>query len=88
MQVVYRPKALKDLKAITKVYRQRIYVKIEQYADSPSTLGNQVKQLTNSPFYRLRVGDYRVFFTLEDGIVSIMNISRVLHRREAYEHKH
>jgi mRNA interferase RelE/StbE len=46
-------------------------------------LAGDVKRLTNfTPEYRLRVGNYRVLFEVEqDRIV----IYRVKHRREAYE---
>jgi len=86
MQVVYETKAQKDLRCITSTERNRIIKKILQYADSPEALENQVKYLTNSPFYRLRVGSYRVIFTLREDVVTIMIVARVQHRREVYDH--
>jgi mRNA interferase RelE/StbE len=62
----------------------RIPAKIVQYADDPASQANNVKHLTGSPFYRLRVGDYRVIFSL-DGEITIMTVIRVRHRREAYD---
>ena len=45
-------------------------------------LAGDVKRLTNfTPEYRLRVGNYRVLFELEEANVVIY---RVRHRREAY----
>jgi mRNA interferase RelE/StbE len=42
-----------------------------------------IKRLTNfTPEYRLRVGDYRVLFEIEDS--SRIVVYRVRHRREAY----
>ena len=41
------------------------------------------KQLTNhSPEYRLRVGQYRVLFEIEDE--NLITVYRIAHRREAY----
>jgi mRNA interferase RelE/StbE len=43
-----------------------------------------VKRLTNfTPEYRLRAGDYRVLFEIEDN--SRIVVYRVCHRREAYK---
>lgn len=85
MRIEYETKAIKDLKAITSADRARIIGKIEQYAKSPHSLANQVKHLVGSPFHRLRVGDYRVIFSLTEEAVAIMVVIRVRHRREAYD---
>lgn len=85
MQVTYETKAIKDLKAIEPKIRARIVAKIVQYADAPDSQANNVKHLTGSPFYRLRVGDYRVIFSLEGEITIVMTVFRVRHRREAYD---
>jgi mRNA interferase RelE/StbE len=66
--ISYTKKALKFLEKITQTDAKRITEKIEQYAQDPDSLKNQVKKLTGVPFYRLRVGDYRVVFD-EQGIV-------------------
>lgn len=85
MQVRILPRAVKDLKAIDRADRNRILTKIEQYAADPTALANNVKALQGSDLYRLRVADYRVLFTVEAGMVTIMVVHRVRHRREAYE---
>jgi Cytotoxic translational repressor of toxin-antitoxin stability system len=85
MQVTYETKAIKDLKAIEPKARDRIVVKIVQYASSPASQANNVKHLTGSPFYRLRVGDYRVIFSLDGEVATVMTVIRVRHRREAYD---
>lgn len=46
-------------------------------------LAGNVKRLTNfTPEYRLRIGDYRVLFEVEE--TSRVVVYRVRHRREAY----
>lgn len=84
MQVTYETKAIKDLKAIEAKTRDRIIAKIVQYAAAPATQANNVKHLTGSPFYRLRVGDYRVIFSLDGDVATVMTVIRIRHRREAY----
>ena len=86
MQVQILSKAAKDLKALTPSDRARIIRKIEQYADDPASQANNVKALQGSDLYRLRVGDYRVLFTIAaDSTVTVMLVRRVRHRREAYD---
>lgn len=85
MQVTYETRAIKDLKAIGPKIRDRIVAKIVQYATTPASQANNVKCLTGSPFYRLRVGDYRVIFALDEEIATVMTVVRVRHRREAYD---
>ena len=65
--------------------RERVVDKIEQYADDPASLANQVTALLGSEYLRMRVGAYRVIFRLEHENPVIMAISRVLHRRESYD---
>jgi mRNA interferase RelE/StbE len=75
----FKPRALKDLKALPKKEQRRILTKIEEMRDD---LAGDVKKLTNfTPEYRFRVGDYRVLFELEKDIIVIY---RVVHRKDAY----
>ncbi|UEM04605.1 type II toxin-antitoxin system RelE/ParE family toxin [Skermanella rosea] len=86
MQIQILPKAAKDLKALAPPDRARVVSKIEQYAADPASLVNNVKALQGSDLFRLRVGDYRILFTVnEDGTVSVLLVHRVRHRREAYD---
>lgn len=81
MEIAYTATALKQLKKMAPKASETIRAKIRQYAADPSSLANQVKKLRGQPYLRLRVGDYRIVFS-EDGIV--MTILRVGHRREVY----
>ena len=46
-------------------------------------LDGDVKQLTNfSPEYRLRIGDYRVLFEVEQNKIAIY---RIRHRKDVYK---
>jgi mRNA interferase RelE/StbE len=64
---------------LTPAVRQRILPKIERLQDN---LAGDVKRLTNfTPEFRLRVGDYRVLFEVEEQRVIIY---RIRHRKEAY----
>ncbi|WP_343866985.1 type II toxin-antitoxin system RelE family toxin [Caenispirillum bisanense] len=72
--------------AIPGPVRHRIIAKVEQYAEAPPSLGNNVKSLIGTDCMRLRVGDYRIIFHIEDGgVVEVMVVLNVKHRREAYD---
>jgi mRNA interferase RelE/StbE len=78
-EIEFKPRALKDLKAINRRDAHRIVEKIKAMRDD---LAGDVKHLTNStPEYRLRVGDYRALFEVEGDKVVIY---RVRHRKDAY----
>lgn len=73
------PKAIKDIKKLPKQDVKNILDKIKSLE---SGLGVNVKKLTNyTPEYRLRVGHYRVLFTIQNNKILIYHIK---HRKNAY----
>ncbi len=81
MKIHIRKTAVKDLKRISGKDRDRIHRKIINLEDFPYV--PNIKRLTHfDPAYRLRVGNYRVLF---DVYGDIIEIGRVLHRRESYK---
>lgn len=74
-------KAQKDIaKLDTKIIFEMLLVikDLEHYPDV-----SNIKKLTNhKPIYRKRVGNYRILFDIEDGVIYV---GRVLHRSKAYE---
>lgn len=85
MQVRYEPKAIRDMRSLPVKVRRQIDAKIEVYAKAPESLRNNIKRLQGSEYFRLRVGNYRVIFSIENGQVTIMVVQRVRHRKEAYD---
>jgi mRNA interferase RelE/StbE len=80
MQIEIRKSAIKDLKQISEPYKTTIHNKILELKNFPNL--QNIKKLTNfEPAYRLRVGDYRVLFDVENELIII---GRVLHRKESY----
>ena len=61
-QVIWSEKSLKQLEKIDKKNTQRIYDTVLDCIEDPF---RTVLRLTNSPFYRLRVGNYRVILDLQ-----------------------
>jgi mRNA interferase RelE/StbE len=63
--VELKPRAIKDMKNLQKQDSSRIADALEQLQ---SDMSGDVKKLTNfTPEYRLRVGQFRVLFEVEDG---------------------
>lgn len=78
-EIEFKPRSLKDCKKIPKEDLQRIFAGIEDLKDE---LKGDVKHLTNySPEYRLRIGNYRILFELEDDKIVIY---RMRHRQSVY----
>jgi mRNA interferase RelE/StbE len=74
--------AVRDLKAIPERERKRIKTRIDALADNPRPHG--VKALQGGEGYlRLRVGDYRIIYTVLDQVLLVVVI-RVGNRREVY----
>ncbi len=78
----WKTKALKQLQKIKdRAIRQQIYTESQALADFPACTG--VKKLVNHPYrYRLRVGDYRIFFEF-NGEIHIVSIEEVKKRNES-----
>lgn len=79
--IIYSDQAMKFLNKIAKSDALRIQSKIKQLAVNADELKNQIKKLTNSIYYRLRVSDYRVIYT-DDG--KIIKIEKVGNRGDVY----
>jgi mRNA interferase RelE/StbE len=67
-----------------RVIAKRIRAKILVLAQDPKAPNNNVKKPTGVEGYRLRIGDWRVIYTLKQQILTIVVI-RVGHRSEVYE---
>ena len=69
-----------DLRAIDKKDAVRI---LEKLLSLENGLSDDIKKLTNfTPEYRLRIGNYRALFEIDDNSIIIY---RVLHRKESYK---
>jgi mRNA interferase RelE/StbE len=80
--VELKPAAVRDLKAIPERERKRIKTRIDALAENPRPHG--VKALQGGEGYlRLRVGDYRIIYTVLDQVLLVVVI-RVGNRREVY----
>lgn len=82
--VVVADSVYKALRRIPKKTQKLIMEKIAGLAENPFPFGDTIKRLqTEAEIYRLRVGDYRIFYKLiRDEMV--VDVYRIANRREAY----
>ncbi len=81
-RIEWKRSALKELRRLPSPVQRRIFQAVEDLTDNPYPHG--VVKLTGSKHsYRLRVGDYRVVYTVESSIL-LIEIVRIRHRRDVY----
>ena len=80
-EIVFRNSVEKELKKIPKQDQIRILRRIQQLADDPRPDG--CKKLSGQERYRIRQGDYRILYEIEDQRLIVV-IVRIGHRRDVY----
>ena len=81
-QIEFTKGAVKQLKKLPVEIRERIDLKIQELAVNPRPDG--VKKLeTELSLYRIRVGDYRVIYQIQDDVL-LVTIVKAKHRKEIY----
>ena len=69
--VYYTREATRTLRKLPRNVAAQICAKVEQYAHDPASQANNVNKLTAHPGYRLRVGDWRVLFSVDGGRLTV-----------------
>ena len=84
-QIEFTRGAIKQLKKKPTNIRERIDLKIQELALEPRPDG--VKKLESElSLYRIRLGDYRVVYQIQDNIL-LINVVKIKHRSDAYRQK-
>ena len=81
--VELKASARKELESLPNVVLARVFRKIESLADDPRPAGcKKLKGYKDQ--WRLRVGDWRVVYIVDDS-AKLVSITRIAHRREVYD---
>ena len=84
-EIILKPQAIKDLDSLQKRDAVTIADRIERHLrHKPAFISkSRIKKLRGiqEADYRLRVGDYRVFYSVDE-LEQIVYVLRVLHKRE------
>ncbi len=79
--IKYHPKVKEDIKKLDKETKEKIKKSIEgKLTKAPEIFGERLKG-TLKEFWKLRVGNYRVIFIVEEDTVFVLGI---WHRKKAY----
>ncbi len=81
-QVLFIPAAEKDLNKLETKIGSRILEKLEQLTENPRPRNG--KKLKGEVSYRLRVGDYRIIYEVDDRNTQVI-VYRIRHRKEVYK---
>ncbi|PSR17383.1 type II toxin-antitoxin system mRNA interferase toxin, RelE/StbE family [filamentous cyanobacterium CCP3] len=81
-RIEFAKPAAKQFKTIPLQEQQRLKPKIDALANEPRPSG-MVKLAGEDDLYRIRVGNYRVIYAIEDDRLLVL-VVKVGHRREVY----
>lgn len=85
-KILIKNSAAKELEAVGAMRdRRRIVARIEALANEPRPMGNE-KLAGYEDRFRLRQGNYRIIYAVDDHVRSI-EIVKIGHRREVYRQK-
>ena len=76
-----KPSAAKELESIPKRILGQVVARIQGLADDPRPHG--VQKLSGEERYRIRQGDYRIVYSIDDRL-GVVDVVKVGHRREIY----
>ena len=82
--ITYSKQAQKMLLKISRNLAKRIRDKLHYLSQNPHQKNNNIKQLIATKGYRLRVGDWRIIYELNEKKLEIL-IIRIAARGEVYE---
>jgi len=81
-QIEIKPSASKELEKLPRQVIPRVVAAIKELAENPYPQG--VRKLTGfDRTYRIRVGDYRVLYSIYENRL-VIEIIRIRHRKDAY----
>ena len=80
--IQFTPRARRDLKGVDRSAQLRLRTHIDRLAVDPFPAGAKKLQ-GNEPYYRIRVGDYRVVYQV-DGKQLVVIVVKIGHRKEVY----
>lgn len=80
-KVLIKRSAAKELEALPVKDRRRVASRIQQLGSDPRPPG--CEKLSGQDRYRIRQGDYRIIYSIEDAVLTIV-VVKVGHRRDIY----
>ena len=82
-KITIRKEALKELERLPKATNQDISNKIDLLEFDPRPAGCKKLKGKHENLWRIRTGDYRIIYSIEDKI-KIIDIRKIGHRKDVY----
>lgn len=83
-RIDYLPGILRSIQRFPKQVQRRIVERIGALGENPRAPGSI--KLTGENAYRVRVGDYRIIYTIQDDVLIVLVID-IGHRGEVYRRR-
>lgn len=80
-KIVIKRSAAKEIEKVPKAFRGRIVSRIQGLSKDPRPPG--VKKLSGEEKYRIRQGDFRILYKVEDSIITV-TVVKVGNRKDVY----
>lgn len=78
--IEWKEHALQNIEKLESSIARRIIKKVEELSENP--FSKDIKKLKGRDDFRLRVGDYRIIFSIEKNIIQILKVG---HRKNIYD---
>lgn len=82
-EVLFSRVAAKELRHLPNEDIKRVYAKAKELENNPRPVGCKKLVGEKEDLWRVRVGDYRIVYTINDTIF-IVDVRRIGHRRDIY----
>ena len=83
-QITFTRSASKDLEKLSKPLIKKISAAIDSLILDPRPQGSKKLKGSTENIWRIRIGDYRIIYVIEDQI-QIIDIRRIRHRKDVYK---
>ncbi|MBM3233970.1 type II toxin-antitoxin system RelE/ParE family toxin [Candidatus Pacearchaeota archaeon] len=80
-KIIWDEKSWDALNKLEPSISRRILKKVDELSENP--FSKDIKRLKGSYDFRLRIGDYRVVFAIEQNVIQILKIG---HRKHIYDY--
>ncbi len=80
-KIIWSESAARELRRLDRSVARQIFEKVDKLKEDPY---RNVRKLVGLPYFRLRVGDYRIILDIQKDIMRVLVI-KVGHRKRIYE---
>jgi mRNA interferase RelE/StbE len=82
--ITFKKSAEKEFEKLPSQVIRRISTAIDALSNNPRPAGSKKLEGQKESLWRIRIGDYRVIYLVED-VIKIVEIRRIGHRKDIYE---